>query len=263
MKYFILLIISVLVMYSCKNELICEDKLKDTYKIGLEYVFSYYYMDHLEKKQIFKFSPPFYPIYNDSTNSDDFNWELIDPRDENAMRLFSLKILSGTINTGQIPIMYQYFQSNKKCAEEATGLLQENGKIWLHPPRTKGFRILEINPFPEVRCLLKKGNTWEANILVGDQWGDERWKLWNGNMEFQILYTITGKTNLDTKLGFLTCYVIEAVSTSTIGKTSAVFYFNEDHGFVKFVYQNINNSKLVIELQEIKPIPTEKFIGHY
>lgn len=151
----------------------------------------------------------------------------------------------------QIPIKYKYYQENNPSSEEVTGLIQDNDRVWLHPPRTKGFRILELNPFLEIRNPLKKGFSWENSLTISDSWADERWKLWNGKVNFKTEYLNRGQVELKTKMGVLNCYLIEAKSKSNIGVTKTIMFFNIEYGFVKVIYHNINKSKLIIELIEI------------
>lgn len=47
-----------------------------------------------------------------------------------------------------------------------TGIVQNENKIWLHPPRIGPLELLEAFPFPEVRFPLKPGQTWKSSINV-------------------------------------------------------------------------------------------------
>lgn len=62
---------------------------------------------------------------------------------------------------------------------------------------------------------------------------------------------ITGKEIVVTALGKLVCYVVKSWSTSRLGTTSLVAYFNEQHGFVKLYYTNIDKSELVMSLIKV------------
>jgi len=75
---------------------------------------------------------------------------------------------------------------------------------------------------------------------------------------------IRGKDEtLNTLLGKIDCKVINGVATSEFNnklmKTSLKSYYNSKYGFVKLEYNNINGTKLVIELIEVKKIQEKKF----
>ena len=120
----------------------------------------------------------------------------------------------------------------------------------MHPPRSLLFKITEINPFPYIKPPYKKGNAWTWGLKIGSHYGDERWATWEGNIDNECQYKITGTKKLETKLGKLKCYVVESSCQSRLGKTGLTSYFHPAYGFVKLDYDNINGSKLVIEMVE-------------
>ena len=61
-------------------------------------------------------------------------------------------------------------------------------------------------------------------------------------------YTITGKTQLVTALGTLDCFITKSTAVNEYGEGHLTSYFNEQYGFVKLEYLNIDNSQLVIDL---------------
>lgn len=130
----------------------------------------------------------------------------------------------------------------------ASGVIENEGNIWMHPPRDKYFEILELNPFPYIKAPFKIGTKWTWKLKIGDAWSDGRWKLWSGQIENIYQYEITGKELLKTKLGDLECFVINSKAESRIGETNLVSYFNEEFGFIKMDYTNIDGSKTILEL---------------
>ena len=61
------------------------------------------------------------------------------------------------------------------------------------------------------------------------------------------------ETKLKTNFGTLTCYVTEAKAVNLHSKPGYLTsYFNEQYGFVKLEYTNIDGSRLVIELVEFQ-----------
>ena len=53
---------------------------------------------------------------------------------------------------------------------------------------------------------------------------------------------------VETSLGNLECYEVTAIATHEFGESSLISYFNEQYGFVKFHYININSSETILEL---------------
>ena len=67
-------------------------------------------------------------------------------------------------------------------ANEWTGLIENRHNVWLHPPRSYLFRILELNPYPYVKYPLVVGKQWQDSMRIGDHWADSRWKVWTGRI---------------------------------------------------------------------------------
>lgn len=153
----------------------------------------------------------------------------------------------------QTIIEYHYIQQNgKSLVNEATGVIENEKNIWLHPPRSNMFKVLELNPFPFIQAPYEQGNTWEWSLKIGDAWADKRWKNWEGMIENHYQYEITDFRNVKTALGNLECFEVSATAKSRIGQTKLKSYFHRQHGFVKLEYTNIDSSRLVMELVEIK-----------
>jgi hypothetical protein len=135
------------------------------------------------------------------------------------------------------------------CFFEKTGLVENEKNIWLHPPRSFLFEILQLNPFPYIQKPYEKGNKWTWSLKIGDQWSNERWKVWKGGIENKYVYEIVDDNcAISTPLGDLNCYKINSYAESELGKTFLTAYFNEIYGFVRYEYINIDGSVLNIEL---------------
>lgn len=211
------------------------------YKPESIYVFSYKYIDQSGKEMLFYVNR-------------DGSWDFADKNspNENVVRDFKLEVLKKQMHFKspdhfQSQICYSIDKDNLHSTE--TGLVENSKNIWMHPPRAKLFAILELNPFPYVKYPLKVGETWEWSLKIGGHWSDKRWKVWSGSIENKYQYKIVGKEMVQTDFGALDCYVIESHAKSELGITKLVSYFNEQYGFVKLDYSNINNSKLEIKLK--------------
>lgn len=149
----------------------------------------------------------------------------------------------------QTVISYEYPQiSGKETFSSSTGLIENEKNIWVHPPRDKFFRILEINPFPYIQAPYEIGNKWNWSLKIGSFWGDSRWKTWDESIENTYLYEIKEKKKIKLAIGEVECYVIQSTANSSIGQTHLTAYFSMNMGFVKLDYTNIDSTKTVLEL---------------
>ena len=57
---------------------------------------------------------------------------------------------------------------------------------------------------------------------------------------------------LELEAGSIECWEIYAHSVFELGESQAIFYFNEDYGFVKMDYVNYKKQKLIFELQKVE-----------
>ena len=156
-------------------------------------------------------------------------------------------------NYYQTSISYEFLQKNGKYfTKEITGGIENEKNVWIHPPRSNFFKILELNPFPYIKAPYKVGTKWNWKLKIGDQWSDKRWMEWKGGIENVYDYEIIGKKKIETKLGNLECFIIKSNAKSRIGKTALISYFNENYGFVKLDYKNIDGTKTILELEKVE-----------
>lgn len=182
-------------------------------------------------------------------------WEFVNQNSIDSSTIKNVKILvtDGNPMSKDIP---DYNQTNLKYSfddeikSSMSGVIENEANVWIHPPRSSYFKILELNPFPYIKSPYKIGNTWSWSLQIPDHWGNERWKNWKGSIENKCEYKIIDKINLETELGELECYVIKSTATSRIGKTELTAFFNEQLGFVKLNYVNIDGTKTNLELIE-------------
>jgi hypothetical protein len=206
---------------------------KEIYSEG-EYIFSVKIFKN-DKEIGLLFTDPQYQLNNNEEQYENA-WEL---GNEKNIEFIGLEILDGMTNGGQKAIKWNYYDKDfRRSSQEVTGLIANDDRIWFHPPRTKFFKILEINPFPEIR--LNQTN-WSTQLKVGDHWGNERWKTWNGVINIVSEY----KLNKDKS-------TVTAEAKSPIGTTKLNSEFNLEQGFTKLDYQNIDGSRILMELVEIR-----------
>lgn len=145
---------------------------------------------------------------------------------------------------------YLYYNiTGETVCQSVSGSVVSTNEVWLHPPRTKGFRILECAPFPHIRF---DSTNWAWTLEVGGHWGDARWKQWEGNVEFGFEYQKTGEETLLYKGRPYSCTVVEAKATSPLGSSGAQFWYSPPTGFLKMEFYNIDNSIMTMNLVEIR-----------
>lgn len=221
-----------------------HDRDNKIYTINRTFKYSYYYLDIDNHKLKFG-KEGFSLVPYDSINS-----RIIDT---------IIFTVGGIAHFGtdslQTKMRYSYQgMDGKEYANETTGIIENARNVWLHPPRsnmTKYFKITEINPFPYVQFPLTIGHSWEWKLGIGDMWSEPEWKEWKGSIINKFIYEITDYYIIETALGKLPVYQITAVASSRIGQTQLVSYFNEQYGFVKLHYTNIDSSQLVFNLEQL------------
>jgi len=182
-------------------------------------------------------------------------WEFVskEKSSDETITAFRMKVLPDMCNGTQSCIEFRYITNNGEIVPmwEKTGLIENEKNIWQHPPRRFLFKISELNPFPFIQKPYEKGNTWNWSLEIGDDWGDYRWKEWDGIIENQYVYEIIDTNSMiHTSMGDLICYKINSYAESELGKTYLTAYFNEIYGFVRLEYINIDGSMLNIELDK-------------
>jgi hypothetical protein len=156
-------------------------------------------------------------------------------------------------NYNQTVISYDYIMlSGESFVMEKTGVIENEKNIWMHPPRSYFFEILELNPFPYIKAPYKIGTKWNWKLKIGDYWSNKRWFEWKDEIENVYDYEIKSNKIISTKLGNLECYIVKATAKSRIGVTGLISYFNPKYGFVKLEYNNIDGTKTVLELENIE-----------
>ena len=212
------------------------------YKVGNVFTYKYEHLTTDNEKKFFK-------IINDNSG-----WVFVNDTSSNdplIVKSVLLEVDNGNSIGKHIPdysqtvLKYTFIEGNYYTK---TGAIENEANTWIHPPREKYFEILELNPFPYIKAPYEMGNTWTWKLEIGDHWADGRWKLWQGSIENEYVYEITGKEIIKTDLGNIDCYVIESKAISRIGETRLTAYFSPKYGFVKLDYTNIDGSKTKLEL---------------
>ncbi|NML65658.1 hypothetical protein HHL22_10620 [Hymenobacter sp. RP-2-7] len=224
------------------------------YTVGKRFTFSYDYRDPTGcRLQLAK---------ADTVSKNGVAWQLVPATQgtDKAVSQLTLSVVPGLMpflqifpDYNQTVIQYDFTLADGRVwTNEMTGVIENPKNLWLHPPRTGLFAVLELDPFPYVKQPLHVGASWSWKLAFGDHWADKHWLVWKGKNKNVTQYKVTNKLLLNSKLGALTCYVVASEATSALGSTKLVAYYNEQVGFVKLAYTNIDQSSLTLELQRVE-----------
>jgi hypothetical protein len=136
-----------------------------------------------------------------------------------------------------------------------TGLIDNPRNIWMHPPRQFTFKILQFSPFPFIQFDPKVKN-WAWNVEMHAPYLDTRWIPVGFHPKVRYAYVRDNDESISTPFGYLQCSVSTGVGTFLFGDkvitTRLKSYYYPNYGFVKLEFQNINGSKLDINLIETR-----------
>ena len=129
---------------------------------------------------------------------------------------------------------------------DSTGGIENEAKLWIHPPRNNQFTLTETAPFPRVEYPCELNKQYTGGLFIGRGWGD--WE----NSHIHCKYLITGKKMI--KVGSIEypSWIIQSESDSNLGRSTLNMAFNENIGFLNFYYHFYNNIRIIIDLIKIE-----------
>ncbi|WP_342644772.1 hypothetical protein [Mucilaginibacter sp. CSA2-8R] len=148
--------------------------------------------------------------------------------------------------------LYHYNADFKPLDTELTGVIENKVNIWVHPFRFHALEILQLAPFPYVKLPLKTGQTYDWNLEIGEKWPEFKAFDWKGKLTLQCKYVVQGQETLSLPVGTVQTIKIQGIANTTSGRSSLVSYFNQQYGFVKMIYHNLDGSNITITLKDIK-----------
>lgn len=169
-----------------------------------------------------------------------------------------LKVFNNTGNSTQADqqtmIVYEYFNGKGIIVPETerTGLVEDSTAIALNPPRNSGFALLQFSPYPEVEFPLSVGKTWNSSQTIPVEWAELAKLEFENPVNVYTTFTVQDQIKLETPLGALQVWVIEAEGENRFRNTKTTLYFNEAMGFVKMEFENVDGSRIVMSLERIK-----------
>lgn len=219
------------------DSLIDYDSDNRIYIMGRKIVYNYTHFDSTGNQYVFA--------------QDNNNWEFLRMCDSNEKSIRSIEIVVERPDNfpSDYPETMSSFIYPPYSEKIYSGIIENEKNVWMHPPRYGLFKILELNPFPFIQRPFAISHTWHWALEIGSQYGDKRWASWTGNLHNDITYTIAGIEQVVTKIGSLNCYRIDGVASNSIGTSKLTSFFNTEFGFVKMIYNNIDCSTTILELE--------------
>lgn len=270
MRFLSVLIVCTILFFSCEKEIkiereqeniFVEDisnydnesyKFQNLYNVDneiylpeREFIFQYIYIDSTKKQFLFK--------------NEGYDLLSIDSISDNTISEIALNIQNGfgsfDNKYDQTVSEYLYYLPNGEAIypRNTSGIIENKENVWMHPFRNPCyFRLLQFSPYPYIKRNYEVGEKWFWELETGSHYGCKSWKEWKGVVLNKYEYKITERNKIfKSQLGELSCTIVEATGKSSLGHSSLTSYFNEKYGFVRLDYQNIDKSRLIIELTKV------------
>ncbi|MDI3479148.1 MAG: hypothetical protein PWQ14_294 [Rikenellaceae bacterium] len=133
-------------------------------------------------------------------------------------------------------------KSNNKTSEEITGIIENEKRLWIHPPRFDDyFEFTEYSAFPEIRKPISINNKWGTQLMLGTYADKEM-----GN-KMTLEYSIINIDTINTSPTIINVKIL-GKGKSGLGTYTCEMDFHEKKGFTKLTYLKQNNEKLIIQL---------------
>jgi hypothetical protein len=123
---------------------------------------------------------------------------------------------------------------------DTTGVIENETKVWLHPPRHNQYSLTEIAPFPDFRKNLTKGDTYSSILYTGSGFG-----VWDGR-KIKSIYLVE-----DVRIEHGdTLWTISAKSALNEDTNSCVFVFSLKKGFIALDYRFFDGDTMTMKMKK-------------
>jgi len=124
------------------------------------------------------------------------------------------------------------------CHRELTTINESDNSVWMHPPRSKTLKILELAPFPEIHF---NSDNWKSWLYIPKgNWGE--WEKTKFN-HFYCVDSIEYKYDEVPEY-----YYVRSFSESRFGKNENNYVFHVDSGFTEMHYKIVNKGVVDLKL---------------
>lgn len=145
----------------------------------------------------------------------------------------------------QNKVTWSLKKGNKKV-EQTTGIVEDENKIWLHPPRFDDYyEFTEYSAFPEIKKPVSIGGTWSTTLMLGTYATDESGSKLNATYKIERVDTLN-KNPVNRKVTIL------GQGESGLGIYKNLMTFTDELGFIEMNYTKENGQRLMITLIERK-----------
>lgn len=136
-------------------------------------------------------------------------------------------------------------QKGNTLTEETTGVVEDETRLWLHPPRFDGYvEFTEYSAFPEMRPGIETGTTWKMQLTLGTFATEKTGK--NLDMAYTIQRIDTLKAvPLNREITIL------GQGVCGLGTYTNEIIYTDLSGFTKLSYTKDNKEQLIIQLISI------------
>jgi len=151
----------------------------------------------------------------------------------------------------QIPIVYEYPDENGEMIKDGTGVVVDESYISIHQPRIGKLTFASILPMPSIHLPLESENVVESYTETKITKSPFK-ELEGKTVKYKI--TSIGTDSLSFKDDMIKCYIYEAKQLNMIeevGEYSMHYWFNEDYGFVRYLFFKPDESWVDIKLRDI------------
>jgi len=123
---------------------------------------------------------------------------------------------------------------------DTTGIIENDKKFWMHPPRHNQYLLTEISPFPDFRKNCEVGDHYSSITYVGSGLGP-----WEGK-KVKCTYSIVkfDKRNEDS------VWTIKAISEIEGKINNCEFIFSNKKGFTSMSYLFFNGDRMTMKLKK-------------
>jgi hypothetical protein len=121
---------------------------------------------------------------------------------------------------------------------DTTGIIENEKKVWIHPPRHNQYLLTEIAPFPDFRRNSTVGDHYSSITFIGKGFGP-----WEGKkVTSNYFITQTSKGTEDS------LWTIKAISEIEGKTNNCEFIFSDKRGFIALSYSFFNGDTLTMKL---------------
>ena len=159
-----------------------------------------------------------------------------------------MRILDKKVDN-QLVIIYDYYDekperdtiyplSSSRFARisETALILEDNKSIQLYPPRSRYHQLRSCFPFPEISFPIKIGKKYTINYISFNN------PLCHCKLNLDFRMRISADTQYLYQDRLIDVYRISGYANSKYGNFDVLYLFNEELGFVKWVYKRVNIS---------------------